>query len=66
MVTPILESPKMAQGQFSENHFGNANLSNEGLDEKCLTLDLLHFAVSLGLPAERIISGVGPRAGAER
>lgn len=56
----------MAQGQFSENHFGNANLSNEGLDEKCLTLDLLHFAVSLGLPAERIISGVGPRAGAER
>ena len=31
-----------------------------------LTLDLHEFAISLGLPAERITSGVGLRAGAER
>lgn len=56
----------MAQGQFSENHSGNANLSNEQFDKKCLAQDLHQFAISLGLPVERMTSGVGLRAGAER
>ena len=53
MFTPILESQEMAQGQFSANHFGNANLSNEQFGEKCLKLDLHQFAISLGLTSRK-------------
>lgn len=47
----------MAQGQFSENHFGNANLSNERFDEKCLAQDLHQFAISRAASRKDDITG---------